>query len=183
LSEVAIREGDYQQAVSLARSAYDVLVAAGARSWQAFALHQLGEAELALGHPEEARQAFERARTDALQDDDPMRHDIAAGLARVALHEGNAAEAKRAVRQVLDHLASGGTLEGTEDGRLIEWTLYRVLAAENDPRAVEWLTRAHDALQMQAERLIDGRMKHGFLNNIPLHRDICAAWVIRADSR
>jgi hypothetical protein len=81
----------------------------------------------------------------------------------------------RAVQPVLEHVGSGGTLTGTS-ARLIEWTLHRVLAEARDPRAGEWLARAHEALQSHAAKLSDRAMRQGFLANIPHHREIMAAW-------
>ena len=87
--------------------------------------------------------------------------------------------ALREVEPVLAHLAGGGTLDGTENPRLIELTCHRVLARVGDPRAAEWLTRAHDALQAQAAAIPDAAMRQGYLQNIPLHREIVAAWAAR----
>jgi len=93
----------------------------------------------------------------------------------VALAEGSGAAGLQAMQPILDHIEGGGTLEGTE-ARMIEWTMHRVLAQADHPRAGEWLARAHDALQAQAERLATPELRHGFLNNIPHHREIMAAW-------
>ena len=175
LSSAALYQNDDARALSLARSALDVVMAAKARSWEAFALLKLGDAELALGRHSAAHEAFARAQAVALEIDDTLKHDAAAGLARVALAEGNGAAALQAMQPVLDHIEGGGTLEGTE-ARMIEWTMHRVLAQANDPRAGEWLARARDALQAQAERLATPELRHGFLNNIPHHREIVAAW-------
>jgi hypothetical protein len=150
-------------------------LAAKARSWEAFALLRLGDAELALGRRYAAHEAFARARAVALEIDDTLQHDAAAGLARVALAEGNGVAALQAMQSVLDHIAGGGTLQGTE-ARMIEWTMHRVLARAHDPRAGEWLARAHDALQAQAERLPTSVLRQEFLTNIPYHREIMAAW-------
>ena len=118
----------------------------------------------------------------ALAIEGPAQHEAAAGLARVALAQGDEAAALRAVQAVLDHVGNGGTLGGT-DARLIEWTLHRVLAQAHDPRAAEWLARAHDALQAHAVRLSEAALRHGFLNNIPHHREIVAAWARRMNTQ
>ena len=168
--------------MSLARSALDVVSGRRRASWEAFALLKLGDAELALGRHSAAHETFARAHTVALEIDDTIQHDAAAGLARVALAEGNGAAALQAMQPVLDHIAGGGTLEGT-DARMIEWTMHRVLAQAHHPRAGEWLARARDALQAQAERLRTPELRHGFLNNIPHHREIVAAWASRMNTQ
>ena len=80
---------------------------------------------------------------------------------------------------MLEHLANGGTLEGTETQRLIELTCHQVLANANDSRAAEWLARAQEALQAQAATIPDSALRQGFLQNIPHHREIVAAWARR----
>ena len=130
----------------------------------------------------EARQAYAQARVGASEIDSPLEHDASAGLARVALaagDDGAAQAAMDALQPLLDHIATGGTLDGTESRRLIELTCHQVLASAGDPRADEWLVRAHGALMAQAEALSDAGLRQGFLQNIPWHREIVAAWAKR----
>ena len=81
------------------------------------------------------------------------------------------------------YLAAGGTLDGTEYPRLIELTVHQALALAGDPRAAEWLARAHTALMAQADAIsqhsTDPALRHGFLNHIPHNRAIVAAWAGR----
>ena len=123
-----------------------------------FAGVRLGNAELALGRLAEARQAFEQARARGLEIASALQHDAGAGLARVALAQGNTADALAALQPLLDHLAAGGMMEGTEYPRWIELTAL--------------MTQA-DAISRQST---DPALRHGFLNNIPHHRQIVAAW-------
>jgi hypothetical protein len=58
-----------------------------------------------------------------------------------------------------------------------------VLARAHDPRAAEWLARAHNALQAHAANLLEPALRYGFLNNIPHHREIVAAWAKRMDAQ
>ena len=67
-------------------------------------------------------------------------------------------------------------LDGVEFPRLVEWTCHRVLASAGDPRAGEWLARAHTALQARAATITDAALRDGFLRNIPVHAQIVAAW-------
>jgi class 3 adenylate cyclase len=175
LSDLALMRSDDALALALARSALDILVATQARDREVDALLKLGQAELALGRYAAARQAFEQMRRRALEIESPWQHDAAAGLAQVALAQGDGATALREVEAVLAHLAGGGTLDGTVKPRLIELTCYQVLAQAHDLRATEWLTRANDALQAQAATIPDPALRQGFLQNIPYHREIVAA--------
>ena len=196
LSTLALWQGDETRALALARQALDIAVATQARDMEVLAGLRLGDAELALGRSAAARQACAQARECALEIASPAQHDASAGLARVALAERGAARAStaapaapvavaaegalHALQPLLDHLAAGGTLDGTEDPRLIELTVHQALARAGDPRAAEWLTRAHTALMAQAEAITrhspDATLRQGFLHNIPHHREIVAAW-------
>jgi class 3 adenylate cyclase len=174
LSDIALMRGDAASALALARSALDVLVTTQARDRELDARHRLGHAELALGHLDAAQAAFEQMRREALAIGSPWQLDAVAGLARVASAQGDDARALRELQPVLGHVAAGGTLDGTVKPRLIELTCHRVLARASDPRAAEWLTRAHDALRAQATSIHDSGLRRSFLQDIPHHREIVA---------
>ena len=179
LSSLALWQGDEARARSLARSALDIAVATQARDKEVLAGLRLGAAELARGHRAEARQAYEQALAQALEIDEPAQYDAGVGLARVALAEGDTAAALAAIQPLLNHIAAGGTLDGTEEPRLIELTCHQVLVRASDPSAFEWLARAHAALMTQADAITDSALRQGFLQNIPHHREIVAAWARR----
>jgi hypothetical protein len=111
--------------------------------------------------------------------DSPEQYDASAGLARVALAESDAASALVALQALLDHVAAGGTLDASEEPRLIELTCHQTLARIGDPHAADWLGRAHTALLAQADAINDAALRQGFLKNIPHHREIMAAWANR----
>jgi len=179
LSTLALWQGDETRALALARQGLDLLVAARARGDEVIAGVALGRAELALGRAAAAREAYTQAAQRALEIEDPCQHDARAGLARVALAEGDTATALAALQQVLDLVAGGGTLDGTGYPRLIELTCYQALARAGDSRADAWLARAHTELMAQADSITDPALRQGFLQNIPHHREIVAAWVKR----
>lgn len=176
VSTLALWQGDETRALALARTGLDIAAATQAREIALLAGLALGDAELALGRLQAARQAYAEARHQALEIEDPAQHDASAGLARVALAEQDAAGALAAVQPLLAHIDGGGSLEGTVDTRLIEFSLHRVLSLNQDPRAATWLQRAHDALLSQAEAIPDAALRAGFLQNIPHHKAIAVAW-------
>lgn len=45
-----------------------------------------------------------------------------------------------------------------------------------DPRASEWLERAHTRLQATAANISNPALRQGFLEHIPAHHEIRAAW-------
>jgi class 3 adenylate cyclase len=183
LSAVALWQGDETRALALARQALDLAVTTKARDWEGAAGVRLGAAELALGRRSAARDAYAQAHALAVEIEVPWQHDVSAGLARVALAEGDATAAVAALQPLLEHIAGGGTLDGTEHPRLIELSCHQALARANDPRADEWLARAHSALMAQADAIsrssTDTTLRQGFLQNIPHHREIVAAWAKR----
>ena len=172
-------QGDETRALALARAALDIAAAVRARNGEILAWNALGDAELALGRCAAARHAYSQASARALEVDDAGQHDTSAGLARVALAEGDTAAAMTAVQSVLARVAAGGTLGDTQDTRLVELTCHQVLARAGDPRAADWLARAHTALMAQAEAIPDAALRQGLLQNIPHHREIVAAWAQR----
>ena len=184
LSTLALWQGNDAHALVQARAAVDTAVAVHARDQEAAALCRVGDAELALGRHAAAAQAFASAHARASEIASPYRHDASAGLARVALAQGDIAAAMQALEPLLALGAKTGAddnpLKGVEFPRLVEWTCHRVLASAGDRgRAAEWLARAHEALQAQAATITDAALRQGFLRNIPVHREIVAAWATR----
>jgi tetratricopeptide (TPR) repeat protein len=175
-SLLALWQENEAQALSLARSAVDNAVAAQARDMEVLAWLRLGDAELALGRLAAARQAFEQAHVRALEIESPSQDAASAGLARVALAEGDTLAALAAMQPVLDRASTSGVLDGAEFPRLIELTCHQVLTRSGDSRAADWLARAHTALITQADAIGDGTLRRGFLHNIPHHRSIVTAW-------
>lgn len=183
LSTLALWQGDVTRALALARQALDIFVAAQARDWEGIARLRLGDAEEALGRLDAAREAYGQAHTRALEIGSAWRHDASAGLARVALAAGDTAAAMAALKPLLDHVAAGGTMDGTDYPRQIELTCHLVLVRAGDPRASNWLALAHGELMAQAEALADTTLRQGFLQNIPYHRAVVEAWAQRDESR
>jgi len=109
----------------------------------------------------------------------PFQLDAAAGLARVALARGDTGAAMHALNLLLATVANAATednpLEGVEFPREVEWTCHRVLLRAGDPRAGDWLSRAHEALQARAATITDAALREGFLRDIPVHAQIVAA--------
>ena len=145
----AVPSGDF---ANHAQAALDILVAADSRLYQIDALHNLGNAQLALGHWTEAQQAFERVEALAREIDVSTKVPNALeGQARVALARGDLATAMSAVQQLLDYVGDGdpvpsaASLVGTEEHR-IRMTLHEVWRRARDPRADAALVEAHRAL-------------------------------------
>ena len=182
LSTLALWQGDDAQALVHAHAAVETAIAVQARDQEAAAFCRVGDAELALGRLGPAADAFESAHTRASEIASPFRHDASAGLARVALARNDPDAAMLALAPLLSAGAdSSALLEGVEFPRLVEWTCYRVLTRVGDPRAGEWLARAHAAIRDRAATIADADLRQRFTLNIPVHREIEAAWAARPE--
>ena len=176
LGVIALWQGDAQQALANAQAALAIAVAAQDRVTECYVLLQLGDAELALKHYAAAQAAFDRSLDVALQLNHVYRHDAAAGLARVALARGEVAEALRPLSELLQTLAAGGTPAGAASSALILLSCHRALARAGDERAAGVLAQAHTELLSRAAGITDAGLREAWLNNVPEHREINAAW-------
>jgi tetratricopeptide (TPR) repeat protein len=183
LSILALRDGRDAQALGHAQSALDVAVEIANPPLELLALLALARAELALGRHAAATAAFDRAHAKALALQREglayalsMQHEALAGLAQVAWAQGNVDRASVHVAQLLSYLGDCDTLPSSEDPFLIALTCYQVLTGTGDARAVHLLEVAHHALQAKAQAVPDAALRHSFLNDIPEHREIVAAW-------
>ncbi len=178
LSKATLWHGDAAAAREHATAACSEAERAGSPDVQAEALIALGAAELACGEVERAQDAFGRARTAARVNRNPEEHIATAHLALAAVQAGDISGAlgHAAELAVLD----AATQAATSQPRLIEWAVHRAWAAAGDAaQADAWLARAHDALQVQRERLTDVAMKRDFIDRVPEHAAIDAAWALR----
>ena len=158
-----------QQALGIAR---DV----GARRQERWALTVLGHALVGLGCLDEAAAAYRDAQ-DLWRE---LGHlspamDTLAGLARVSLAQGDPSQAQAQVGEILSYLETN-SLEGTDEPFRVYLTCYRVLKANQDPRAQEILTTAYNLLQEHAGNTTDGEMRRSFLENVPAHRELVREW-------
>jgi tetratricopeptide (TPR) repeat protein len=146
------------------------------RSAELYATLNQGNAELALGRLVEAKQAFEQAHALALAIGSAWRHDANCGLARVAMARTDLGTAHKEVKRLIEHVDAGGTFADTLQPRRLELTCSQVLESVEDPRASEWLERAHTNLQATASSISDAKVREGYLTNISAHREIVAVW-------
>jgi len=164
--------GEDQAAREYSQRALEIAQELGAREFEASAVTHLGHALAGLGHLAEATAAYRQSLA--------LRHDLGqphlatepkAGLARVCLIQENPSEAQALVEEILGHLESH-TLEGTEEPIRVYLTCYRVLAANQDPRAGELLNTAYNLLQARAAQMNDEGMRCSYLENVSAHREI-----------
>lgn len=102
--------------------------------------------------------------------------DTEAALAWLDLAKGDLAFALERVREITAWLADNGTV-GVELPLYVYWQCYTILnMAGKEEAATAVLQQAYSLLQTWAERIKNDTLRDGYLNNVPYHRQIAAAW-------
>jgi tetratricopeptide (TPR) repeat protein len=154
--------------------------AIGDRFTQVNALLVIGHAALDLGRRSEAVAMYREALDIRNELGQPnLATESLAGLARVALAQDDLVEALGYVETLLAYL-EGGTPDGTDEPLRVYLTCYRALEAVHDPRAEPILTAAYMLMQERAAKIPDEPTRRMFLEDVPYHRELVAAW---AESR
>jgi tetratricopeptide (TPR) repeat protein len=169
--------GDHKTAQGYGEQSYHVARRCGNRWYQAYALLVLGHARASLGQLDQAVDAYQQAL--ALYHELNVPHwttDVLAGLARVALARGERAEAMACVKEILRHQQMHPKLECTQEPLRVFLTCYSVLMAVKDPRAEVVLEAAYRLLQERAEGIEEEALRRSYVESVPYHREIVAAW-------
>jgi tetratricopeptide (TPR) repeat protein len=176
LGWLAHDQGDEHEAHSLAEQA----LALAQESWQPrverSALRLLGHILATWGRLEQARLAY----TQALEIGHGLGYlhlaiDPTADLARVALSAGDLPQAMAYAATALDYLAARAS-DWLEEPIRIFLTCHEALRATSDRRADEVLDLGHALLLERAAQFDDGERRRRYLENVPAHRALLAAW-------
>jgi tetratricopeptide (TPR) repeat protein len=171
--------GEHETALEYSQDALQMAQEIGDRAKEGIMWMKLGHALLGLGRLEKAAEAYQNSVALRRELGRPnLAMESLAGLARVALAQGDLAQAQAHAEEILRHLETG-TLHGAIAPFEVYLTCYCVLKAGQDPRAQEVLATAHDRLQERAARITDEEMRHSFLENVVAHREIVRAWTNR----
>jgi len=95
-----------------------------------------------------------------------------AGLARVALLQGDLELAQAHIQPVITYLQAGNSAMGTSRPFYIYLVCIELLTASDDPYAATLLQQAHNELTCFAENISDELRRHAYLENVPDHRQI-----------
>ncbi|MBN1887936.1 MAG: tetratricopeptide repeat protein, partial [Thermoflexales bacterium] len=182
LSLVSYVLGNHLAAQEYSRRAQAMQRELGDRSSQGYTLNHLGLALTGLNELKAAKEAFGEALSIRRElGQRVLMIDDLAGLARVAMAQGDATRAVAYADEILAWLASHSP-DGIEFPVWVYLTCYRVLrtAAGGDPATLERAREALDAgyalLQERAGRIQDGAQWRQFLENVPWNRDLVEAW-------
>ncbi len=169
---LACSRGKYQEAREYSQRAVEIAHAIQYqrledRSWQS-----LGRSLEGLGMWADAAEAYQEAMALLKGSGLPSAStEPAAGLARIALAQGDLVTAQSFVDGILDQVGVGN-LDGAQEPIAVYLACYRVLAAAGDSRAGSVLAEAHRFLMNQAESIKDPEAKRAFLENVTANQEI-----------
>ncbi|MEZ4726799.1 MAG: tetratricopeptide repeat protein [Caldilineaceae bacterium] len=165
----------HEKALQYSQLALRLSIELGERDTEAYARLCLGHALAALGQWTAAAASYQLAVTARRQ---AGQHTQAleplAGLARVALAQGNLDQAKAHVDQIVPRLGSQ-TYAGLVELIRIYLTCYQVLAACQDEQAERILTLGYTILQERAAKIAEDEMRT-FYFQIAVHRELRLAY-------
>jgi predicted ATPase len=148
-----------------------------ASPYQGNALTNLGHVLMNQGHLAEATERYQQALTLRREwGQQNLAMDSAAGLARAYLAQGDLPQAQAQVEEILSYLEDH-TLDGAKEPFRVYLTCYRVLHANQDPRAPDILHTAHRLLQERAANIGDEETRRSFLENVTAHQEIVREFV------
>jgi len=172
--------GEDARALELGQQALAIAQELETPQVQAYALTAVAHAQAGLGQFEAATDAYRQAlaiRREMGQHSLAM--EVIAGLARVALVQDDLDQAQAHVDDILRYLDEGAlksVLDGALAPSLVYLTCYRVLNANQHPRAKEILETAYQHLQARAAKISHPELRHSFLHEAPSHAQIVQAW-------
>lgn len=169
-------QNENSRAVAHLHEALQIVREIGEQAEEAAILTYLGHAELGRGQLAEAGAAYRAALELRNQLAQPiLATEPLAGLAQVALATDDIIAALAHVSAILVHLERS-TLAGTDEPLRVYYTCYQILRAAGDSRADDMIETAYRMLMAQASTIGDMAQRRSFLEHVPYHRAIMAAW-------
>lgn len=176
LGSLLVIQEEYEQALALYQAALTLAQEIGYQRCTALALRALGHLAQEQNLPDVAKAYYRAALAGARQNNfSGYALEVLAGLAVVALAQGEPTQAQRLVSDVLAALDAEALAQANEPSR-IYLNCYRVLRATGDHRATPLLVQAHQRLQQLAAHITDEALRHSYLHTVPIHRELIAAF-------
>jgi predicted ATPase len=170
-------QGDWAEAVQYAEAGLTSKRQFEQAEAIAEALLWLAHAQSGLGQFDDALAAYRESLAIRMElGQTHLAMGVHAGLARAWLTQGDLTAAMIHAEEITAFLADGGSLEGTWEPLRIRLSCFRVLQAAQDPRAPAMLEGAYHILQARAAKIPSEADRRIFVENIPWHREILAAW-------
>lgn len=176
LGLVAHQLGDQQVALDRLAQAERLAVQRGQRDNEAFALTWQGEVYIACDRFDLAEDCFGKAlqlRQALGQTQQAM--EPLAGLVQVAVERQDTTAACALVERILPNIQSPSFVAAVNVFGLY-WRCFQALRRAGDGRAGEVLAAAYHSLLARAAQLEDEALRRRYLDQIPVHRAILAAY-------
>jgi predicted ATPase/class 3 adenylate cyclase len=178
LSAASSALADYSQAARWAEQALELAHQINQPNAEAWALTYLGHARLGQNNLPQAAAAYGAAvEIRNHLDQSILAAEPTAGLAFASFAIGNVEEGLQQLQPILALLETESTLEGTDEPLRIYAICYLVLTALNDGRADRILEKGFATLQSRAAQIPDEMIRKRYLEDIPHHQQIYAAWM------
>lgn len=175
LALAALQRGEYQ--VALEESGRNVEIARQRKDHvdECLALFPVGYAQAGLGHWSEANQAFSEAleKLRSLSYRRVAQADMLAGLATVALAQGDLGRARALAAEIGPHIQQDGQLSGSIEPMQIYLARARVFQAAGDPSAPAEVSAACALIEERAARIADPTQRQSYLA-VSFHQELFA---------
>jgi tetratricopeptide (TPR) repeat protein len=177
LGLVAADLGDLDRALQNFGQALAIQRAIGYRRGEGYTLTHRGYALLRLGQPAQAAQDLQEALTirRELSTGSGASIDDLAGLALAALAQSEPAEAGRLAAECLAWIEAHG-LSGIEAPAQVYLACFQALEGSDPPRAAQALSQGYQHLTQLASAIADPQLSRAVLENVPINRELIAAW-------
>ncbi|HSH03225.1 MAG TPA: tetratricopeptide repeat protein [Anaerolineae bacterium] len=152
----------------------------GDKHLKSYVLTGLGKANISLGQFDNGIVFLKQAIDLRQQLGKEILMESLAVLGWGYLEAGNLSKALAVMEEVESYLAEGGRLTGTEYKWCNAWYCYQVLAAGGDERAAGRLAATYEGVMAAAAKIEDEVGRQRFLEDVPWHREIVAAYEERA---
>ncbi len=173
---LAYEQGDDQQAYDDSQRALTIAQEVGAALEESRAANVLGHVLVSLGRLDEAaamyQQSLEKRREIG---QDHLTIEPQAGLARIALAQADLSTALAAIQTILQQLETRSA-DGLEEPGRVYLTCYQVLQQAQATNGTDVLQAAYHFLETRAAKTATEILRRSFLENVPPHRDLVAAW-------
>jgi predicted ATPase len=173
LSALAGLQNESQSALQSAQLAAELAQKTSDPSGEAWAQLYLGHA-LSLQNELDLAQAAYR-KSIAIRDklDQPsLAMEPIGGLLETHLRVSDFDAAGREAEKILQHLATGSTLDGADQPLRVYYACYLFLKKKKDPRSRQILQTAKSLLEAQASKFNDQAARQRYIENIPWRRAI-----------
>jgi hypothetical protein len=166
-------QNESELALEYAEHAAEMARSISERAGEAWAMLYMGNAYLLHHQPNRAQTAYRKSLEIRKELGQPsLSMEPIAGLVESFLLANDIESASQEAEKILTFLASGLTLDGTEEPLRVYYACYRLLEKKQDPRARQILQSAVKLLDAQVSALKDETARNRYIENIPWRRAI-----------